>query len=221
MQPQQWTCPYCNRPCTIDENDHKFLRSAWNFISVEHFEFEGIFSVIICPNPLCRRETISAYILERSGFKSEEHLRYKWELLPESEARPFPDYIPQAILADYKEACLIKSKSPKASATLSRRCLQGMIRDYWGVSKNRLKDEIDALKDKLDTQTWQAIDSVRQIGNIGAHMEQDVNLVIDIEPNEAGLLIGLIETLLEEWYIARYEREQRMKKVIETAQAKQ
>ncbi|MCB1884663.1 MAG: DUF4145 domain-containing protein [Geminicoccaceae bacterium] len=28
--------------------------------------------------------------------------------------------------------------SPKASATLSRRCLQSMIRDFWTISKDTL-----------------------------------------------------------------------------------
>ncbi|MFX8102761.1 DUF4145 domain-containing protein, partial [Acinetobacter baumannii] len=77
----------------------------------------------------------------------------------------------------------------------SRRCLQGMIRDYWGVSKNTLNEEIKAIKDRIDPIIWQAIDAVRKIGNIGAHMEKDINFIIDVEPNEAQMLIGLIEML--------------------------
>jgi hypothetical protein len=88
-----------------------------------------------------------------------------------------------------------------------------MIRDFWGVSKRRLKDEIDALKDRVDPGTWDAIDSVREVGNIGAHMEADINLVIDVDPDEAELLIGLIETLLSDWYIARHNKELRMAKI--------
>jgi hypothetical protein len=42
-----------------------------------------------------------------------------------------------------------------------------MIRDFWKITKPRLIDEIDALKDKVDPETWDAIDSVRKIGNIG------------------------------------------------------
>lgn len=49
------------------------------------------------------------------------------------------------------------------------------------------------------------------MGNIGAHMEKDVNLIVDVDPDEAGLLIWLIETLFEEWYIAKHERETKMK----------
>jgi len=145
---------------------------------------------------------------------------YSWSLIPESEAKPFPDYILQQLRDDYREACLIRTKSPKASATLSRRCLQGVIRDFWGITKNRLIDEIDALKSKIDATTWSAIDSVRQVGNIGAHMEKDVNLVVDVDPEEAGLLIWLIETLFEEWYVGRHERETKMKALIKLAEQK-
>jgi hypothetical protein len=116
---------------------------------------------------------------------------------------------------------LISSPSPKASATLARRCLQGIIRDFWSIQKKRLIDEINALQDKIDSQTWQAIDAVRSIGNIGAHMEKDIGVIIDVDPDEAELLIRLIEVLLEEWYIRRYERAMHMQKIIDVAQEKQ
>lgn len=87
-----------------------------------------------------------------------------WQLRPQSNAKPFPPYIPAPIREDYEEACSIKDLSPKAAATLSRRCLQGIIRDYWGISKARLIDEINELKGKVDQSTWDAIDAVRNIG---------------------------------------------------------
>jgi len=85
-----------------------------------------------------------------------------------------------------------------------------MIRDYWKISKKRLVDEIDALDGKIDKLTWDAIDAVRKIGNIGAHMEKDIDLMLDVDPAEAGLMIGLIESLLKDWYVARHDREQHL-----------
>jgi hypothetical protein len=98
--------------------------------------------------------------------------------------------------------------------------LQGIIRDFWGIKKSRLIDEIAALEEKVDARTWQAIDSVRHVGNIGAHMEKDVDLIIDVDPEEAALLIWLIETLFEEWYVERHEKELKMQKIIQVAQEK-
>ena len=125
------------------------------------------------------------------------------------------------IREDYEEACLIQDRSPKASATLARRCLQGMIRDFWEIKGERtLYHEIDAIKDKVPAAQWRAIDAVRQIGNIGAHMERDVNLIVDVEPEEAGELLQLIELLIEKWYISRHDEEELYKRVTELALAK-
>ncbi|MBI3246870.1 MAG: DUF4145 domain-containing protein, partial [Deltaproteobacteria bacterium] len=148
------------------------------------------------------------------------HTILTWQLKPQSSAKPFPNYIPAPVRQDYEEACLICSLSPKASATLARRCLQGTIRDFWGIQKPRLIDEIKDLEGKVDSETWKAIDAVRSIGNIGAHMEKDINLIIDVDQDEAKLLLSLIEILLQEWYIRRHERESHMQKVIVVAQSK-
>ena len=182
-------------------------------------------SAAFCSNESCKKTTLvfDLFYTHRQSngeYGITEFIR-EWSLLPESAAKPFPDYIPAPIIADYKEACLIASLSPKASATLSRRCLQGMIRDFWKISKSRLKDEVDALEDIVDPATWDAIDSVRKIGNIGAHMESDINVIVDVDPDEATLLIGLIETLIADWYIARHNREERMSKIKAVAAQKQ
>jgi hypothetical protein len=95
-----------------------------------------------------------------------------------------------------------------------------MIRDFWGISKSRLIDEVNELRDHVDETSWRAIDAVRSIGNIGAHMERDINLIIDVDPDEADLLLRLIEVFLEEWYIRRHDRDAHMQKIISTAGAK-
>ncbi len=51
-------------------------------------------------------------------------------------------------------------------------------------------------------------------------MEQDINIIIEVEPNEAELLIGLIEILLKDWYIVKHEREEHLKGIIDVAQEK-
>jgi len=217
-----WTCPFCNRGAIIRSGDQWVTTGSFTppLTSNEPkwLQIEAVF----CPNPDCRKYTLSLDLwnVTPEGGRIFPRIR-RWSLVPESAAKPFPDYIPAPILTDYREASLIASLSPKASATLARRCLQGMIRDFWGIRKRRLKDEVDALQDKVDPETWAAIDSVRSIGNIGAHMEADINVIVDVDPDEATLLIGLIETLLADWYIARHNREERMSKIKAVAEQKQ
>ena len=114
-----------------------------------------------------------------------------------------PDYVPPAIRSDYIEAVSVLNASPKAAATLARRCLQGMIHDFWDIHEKNLNAEISALREKIPAAQWAAVDALRKLGNIGAHMESDVDRIIDIDPDEAEKLLRLIELLIKEWYIAR------------------
>lgn len=116
-----------------------------------------------------------------------------------------PDYVPEAIRTDYQEACTILQDSPRAAATLCRRCLQGMIRDAWGISGGSLNDEITQLKSMIPPLQWSVLDALRKLGNIGAHMEKDVNLIIDIDRDTAAKLIAAVERLIKDWYIDRHE----------------
>jgi len=222
MEPFAYTCPFCGRDATITDENH------WTFFDrMEHETASGLQavggSITICPNPKCKRFSLNVYNYDAeqlaTGFRVKGQPRV-WRLIPPSKAKVFPDYIPKQIRDDYEQACLILELSPKASASQSRRCLQGMIRDFWGIRRDRLIDEIEAIKDKVDPQTWQAIDAVRSIGNIGAHMEKDVNLIIDVDPEEADFLVWLIETLLRDWYITKRLREENLKTIAEIAESK-
>ncbi|RJQ37854.1 DUF4145 domain-containing protein [Candidatus Microgenomates bacterium] len=218
-----WTCPFCDRDSTLGSQDYDDFSSG---LRIENSDggkkvFQGLF--IVCPNPKCKKITLTAslHVARQSGydlFPGEK--THTWSLIPNSKAKPFPSYIPSAIIKDYNEACLVRDLSPKSSATLARRCLQGMISDYHGIKKRNLNKAINAVKTKVDPLTWKAIDGVRSIGNIGAHMEKDINLIVDVEPEEADELIKLIEILINDWYINRYEREESLKAVIGTADEK-
>lgn len=212
--PFHWTCPYCDRDTTITDtcSNSFFNLTLKNGIGLRHFAT----SMVVCPNPKCQKFTLDIWMYEYKPGSPDRigDLLQHWKIIPPSTAKVFPVYVPQPIRDDYVEACQIRDLSPKASATLSRRCLQGMIRDFWDIKKARLVDEIDALKDKVDADTWAGIDAVRSVGNIGAHMEKDINVIVDVEPNEAQLLIGLIEMLVKDWYITREQRKQRLQDLV-------
>jgi hypothetical protein len=218
-----WRCPFCGNNSTIGSANTS--STYLNFNDNNKFNCDLIVFVksVVCPNPECREVALAANFgksrLVSGNYRISEEFD-SWKLRPSSFAIVFPEYVPVAIRQDYEEACKIRDLSPKASATLSRRCLQGIIRDFKGIVKKRLVDEIDALKDEVDPDTWAAIDAVRQIGNIGAHMERDINEIIDVDPEEAQLLIELIETLIKDWYIARFKRQEHLAKIVAAAQSK-
>jgi hypothetical protein len=134
--------------------------------------------------------------------------------------RPLSNFVTPVAKADYEEACLIKDLSPKAAATLCRRALQGMIRDFWKVSKHHLSQELEAIKDKCDEDIYKAMISLKAIGNIGAHPERDINLVVDVDEGEVDSLLSLIQMLDKEWYVARETKAARLAMVVSIAEAK-
>ncbi len=227
--PNSFQCPYCLHYSVVREDQSKKV-AAVSLLESASGATRLVVTNWACQNSDCGRLSVHAelfpYTLEPNlrGTGNQvvygERLHF-WRLLPDSLAKPQPEYIPQQIRDDYYEACQIRDLSAKAAATLSRRCLQGMIRDFWGIKKKNLSQAITALKPHVDGTTWKAIEAVRKVGNIGAHMEKDINLIIDVDPKEAGLLIDLIERLLKEWYVARHDREQSMGALLSMAGQKE
>ena len=233
MNEFNWACPHCQRDQTVSSGkvDLSKIRLSVGETIFKHVCLEAL--TIGCSNPICKEFTTTVTL--RAGqysdynvFKAEKVISIH-RLRPEFSYRVQPDYIPNSIVQDFIEACRIRDLSPKASATLARRCVQGIIRDFCKVTGATLFKEIDALRKQVENgkapsgvtvESVDAIDHVRTIGNIGAHMEKDIDLIIDVDPNEAQALIELIELLFEEWYVARNMRDQKLSRIKQIGSAK-
>lgn len=225
---KSFTCPFCNsvfpkipssyivRTLSFTSQNPEQLANARNRTIDDFEELSNAIAVEFALCPACDKTSIR---IEGAGIELKgKALNFH----PSSKAKQFPDYIPTNIRQDYEEACKIVDLSPKASATLSRRCLQGMIRNYWEVSgKKNLFEEIDAIQNNIDPQVKKVLNGVRQLGNIGAHMEKDIDLIIDIDPDEASQLIKLIEYLIEQWYIKRHETDELLQNILDINGKKQ
>jgi hypothetical protein len=118
---------------------------------------------------------------------------------------PVPVEVPPGIVEDYKEACLVLSDSPKASAALSRRCLQNVLRQCAGVKPSNLADEIQEVIDSkaLPSTTADSLDAVRVIGNFAAHpiKSKSTGEIVDVEPHEAEWNLDVLESLFDFYYV--------------------
>lgn len=211
-------CPFCNSSVPIIHDTYRNIDCYFNknyphTVNESSYENSAIISIDMYNCPMCNKVSFVA-----NGKRLLNNISIP--LFPNSLAKQFPSYIPSAIREDYEEAYSIINLSPKASATLSRRCLQGMIRDFWNINKSNLAESINCLQDKVSPSQWKAIDAVRSIGNIGAHMEKDINIIIDVEPLEAEKLLKLIELLIDKWYISRHDEEQLLADIIDIANNK-
>ena len=122
-----------------------------------------------------------------------------------SAREPLSPDVPDTIKKDYLEACLVLNDSPKASAALSRRCLQHLLREKAGIKRGNLADEIQQVLDAkiLPPQLAEDIDGVRNVGNFAAHPEKSTKTgeIIDVEPGEAEWLLTTLEGLFDFFYV--------------------
>ena len=108
---------------------------------------------------------------------------------------PIPAEVPDEFKPDYQEACLVLRDSPNASAALSRRCLQLILREKLGAQGKDLYGEISwAIESgSLPSSITDLLDVPRKVGNRAAHPTlSDAGLIVDVEPWEA-------EWCLEVW----------------------
>lgn len=211
-----WQCPYCG--LQTDLSSVKMQRAV---VMMEAAD-EGaptskalVLEMAVCPNTYCRETQagVNMYTVSGGNVQSGDPPTKSWNLIPSFSGRGMPEYVPADVRDEYEQACAIRDASPNASATLARRCLQAMIRDFWGIRENFLSNAIDALREKMDEETFEAIDAVRSAGKLRQAMEKGTNLIHDSAPEDAALLIGLIDYLVEEWYVSRDTRKQRLKRI--------
>ena len=140
------------------------------------------------------------------GKGKPSRLRRETIVRPRISARePLSPDVPDTIKKDYLEACLVLNDSPKASAALSRRCLQHLLREKAGIKRGNLADEIQQVLDAkiLPPQLAEDIDGVRNVGNFAAHPEKSTKTgeIIDVEPGEAEWLLTTLEGLFDFFYV--------------------
>ena len=86
-----------------------------------------------------------------------DHQRRQWnesldvwhDAWPRTQTRPLSPDVPLDYATDFREACAILSDSPKASAALSRRMLQRLLREQGKVKPGDLSKEIDEAMQSL------------------------------------------------------------------------
>lgn len=168
---------------------------------------------VTCPNAKCKELTITAEITEedRINSRSRDVLK-RVKLAGDGTIPTLPEYVPADIRRTFREAAAVAPLSGAASAALARRCLQGMVRHFFDIPDNRKGDlgaELNFVKDRISPQTWEDIQAVRGVGDIGAHMDRNVDHIVNVEPEEAELLVTLIDQLVKAWYVEKHEAETR------------
>lgn len=126
-------------------------------------------------------------------------------IYPKAAMRPSaPKEVPQNLAEDFNEACLVLPDSAKASAALSRRCLQGVLNDQ-GFSQKDLSKAIEAVlaSKQLPSVLASNVDAVRNIGNFAAHPTKNTSsgAIMPVEPEEAEWNLDVLSELFDFYYV--------------------
>ena len=189
-------CPHCNTG----------INTEWdiNFVGKDK---DGKWGILKGECPECGK--IFLYLVEGDWYQGYNDLsvtRKKTLFLPKGVNRkPCPIEVPKSLADDYKEACLVLADSPKASAALSRRCLQNLLREKAGVKPGDLFNEIQEVLDsgKLPNYLAENIDAIRNIGNFSTHPIKSKNTgeIIDVEPGETEWNLDVLESLFDFYFV--------------------
>jgi hypothetical protein len=103
--------------------------------------------------------------------------------------------------------------SAKASAALSRRCLQTILREKAGTTERDLAQQIQRVLDsgQLPSYLSADLDAVRNIGNFAAHpiKSKHTGEILPVELGEAEWNLDVVEALFDFYFVAPARAEER------------
>jgi hypothetical protein len=179
-------CPHC----TVGFHDKWSVHNIGNDRDADNW----LVNWLVCPN--CNRLVVR--LVPNNAKTSVSTLIVK----PAFATRPVPPHVPDPYATDFAEACAALSISPKASAAISRRLLQHILRDKAGAKKKDLVEQIEELQPTLPGHL-QDLHAIRQIGNFAAHPSKSAHTgeIVEVEPGEAEWLLDILERVLDFYFV--------------------
>ncbi len=202
------TCPHCSTIVHASFYSTEAIRKpseGWS-------QYEILYA--LCPN--CEKPLV--YLLHGNSKLEAGEVRIpnpEWQkmIFPKEGRLENTVDIPKLYLEDYEEALKVLSSSPKASAALTRRLLQNILREQYKINEKTLSAEIEKFVNivGVPSHLTTAVDAIRQIGNLAAHPTKDKSTgeIVPIEIGEAEWLIEVIEALFDFTFIQPKKLERR------------
>lgn len=198
------TCPHCGTTVKLADETPGWPRGEVQDVRPNRhiWVFNGT-----CP--ACGRPIVVVHEYEivrdinKNLLRPGTHLstRFVWPFaLP---ARSVASEVPPQIRSDYDEAAAVLRTSEKASAALSRRCLQLLLREAAGTNAKDLADQIEEVLPALPGYLQKQLDAVRNIGNFAAHPQKSraTGEIIDVELGEAEWNLDVLDLLFDFYYV--------------------
>ena len=210
-------CPHCIEGFHANWSNELYIENG-----LDQYGTHTQFWIRNCICPTCEKKIIQ--LGQRPAYYPGVEIEWEY-IFPKAIARsPLPKEVDdETLIKTYTQSCLVLADSAMASAALSRRCLQHILREKAGVKPVDLSTEIDEVieSNKLPSDLSGDLDAVRNIGNFAAHPMKSTNSgeIFDVEPGEAEWNLDVVEGLMD-YYFVRPARS-REKKVALNAKLKE
>jgi len=119
------------------------------------------------------------------------------------------------LASDFSEAVAVLPFSRKASAALSRRCLQHLLTTAGKAKSRDLADQIDEVLPTLPEHLAADVDAIRHVGNFAAHpMKSKITgEIVDVEDEEAEWTLDVLEGLFDFYFVEAARAQARRSKM--------
>lgn len=190
-------CPQCSSEIADDKSNVTYLG--------EDIDGDWFIKQFVCPNPECKRLILFLEVGRAGihcwglGQASKSILIY-----PKGFDTPqLPPEVPPAYSEQFYEACSVLRYSPRASAALSRICLQNLLRQIAGVQPGKLKDELQQILEsgKLSSTIIQDINALYSISSFLNSDNQDCSIIHPADLAEANLYIKVLNQLFKYYFL--------------------
>jgi len=202
-------CPYCGIKFSLDgvNANHSFPnfgRIPFAGGGSARDEGDKQYSITSHKCPDCRGQIMWLNEIGRTE-SGEREVVSTTLLFPKYPIKRLPEEVPEKFASEFREAHDTLSISPKASAALSRRCLQNLIREKEGIFEKDLFAEVGKIlkTNKLPKPLADDLDAIRAVGNFAAHPIKDTNTgeIVEVEPGEAEWTLNVLEDLLLFYFV--------------------
>jgi hypothetical protein len=202
------TCPHCR----VGVRFETMTVRTWGASPVElYWNAQSGHSLVLEAGscPACGRPILYGKSLVSPNGVAESIDRVLW---PEPLSRVVPPIVKRQapnLALDFHEAVAVFHTSKKASAALSRRCLQYILREKGATRSRDLADQIEEVLPKLPRELAANVDAIRHVGNFAAHplKSKSTGEIVPVEEGEAEWLLDVLEELFEYYYVAPAEQE--------------
>lgn len=214
-------CPHCRIGINVEFKYYPIIAQKWN---KENSDYGSGFELKSGLCPACGE--LIVILTEADIYDSVNHgvsmhqrnqeiiifPKYKFH-------KELPSEVQGAYRKDFFEAYQVLDISPKASAAISRRLLQHLLREEFKITRNNLVQEIEEFISRNDIPPYliDSVDAIRNVGNFAAHPMKSINTgeIIEVEYGEAEWLLEVVEALFDYALVQPKRIEDRRKRLNE------